>query len=249
MKVTIITCVFNGVSFIEACIASVLAQNYQCIEYIVIDGGSTDGTLAVIYNYLDRIDRFEIGSDCGFYDALNKGIALASGEIVGVLNSDDLFADDEVVSAIVNCFRRNSCDAVYGNLNLVSRTEVGRILRCWNSKEATREDIESGWMPAHPALFLKRALFQSFGNYVLTLGCSADYELVLRFFYVRKIKSFFLNRLLVVMRSGGMSSRSVSIRCLTLWTDYHALKRNKIPFPIKALFVKKVGKLKQLRLW
>ncbi len=245
MRVTIITAVFNGVDFIEDCILSVLTQNYRDLEYILIDGGSTDGTLAVVHKYLDCIGYFETGPDMGMYDALNKGIQRATGDVVGILNSDDLLADIDVVSSIAHCFRRNSCDAVYGNLNVVMRGNVDWLLRSWKSRVFNRGDLEFGWMPAHPTLYLKKELFMHFGNYTLDLGCSADYEMVLRLFYTQHITAFFLNKLLVIMRSGGMGSRSFRIRALSLLTDYGALTIHNVRCPAKALFGKKIRKLKQ----
>lgn len=245
MKVSIVTAVFNGIDFIEACICSVLTQDYINLEYIVIDGGSTDGTIEVLRRYRSRISIFESGPDLGYYDALNKGIQMASGVLVGVLNADDLFADQDVLSTVVHAFRLNRCDAVYGNLCMVDRWNPGQRIRCWDSRTYSRADLELGWMPPHPTLYLRKSLFVMYGGYDLNFGCSADYEMILRLLYTYRIKAFFLNKLMVIMRVGGMSNASFSVRFRTLFSDYCALKVSQVPRPFTALLGKKIRKLTQ----
>ena len=245
MKVSIVTCVFNGVDFIEDTIRSVLGQNYLDVEYILIDGGSTDGTIEVVQRYLSRIAVFVSGPDLGYYDALNKGIRMASGSLIGVLNADDFYADEDVLSAVVQTFRRNSCDALYGNLCVVERWNVRQRNRYWDSLIYSKADLELGWMPAHPTLYLRKSLLVKYGGYVLNLGCSADYEMILRLLYMQQIRVVFLDKLMVMMRAGGMSSASFQVRLKTLFSDYSALKKSQVPWPLKALLGKKVRKLKQ----
>lgn len=248
MKVTIITAVFNRIDFIESCITSVLNQNYHNIEYIVIDGGSEDGTIDVIFEYIDRISYFESGRDLGIYDALNKGLDRATGDIVGILNSDDLFATKDVISSVVNCFNRNSCDCVYGKLNFISKDSISKINRLWDSGLFTITDIEKGWMPAHPSFYLRRALFDQFGKYSLKVGYSADYELMLRMLYTHRVYAVFVDKIFVLMRTGGVTNSSLSICLKTLSSDYKALKNNNIKAPFKALLGKKLRKVMQYKL-
>lgn len=244
MKVSIITVVYNGEQYIKDCLESVLKQNYNNIEYIVVDGQSTDRTLAIVKNYQSQLSHFISEPDRGMYDALNKGIALAKGDIIGILNADDVLASHDVIGKIVNCFKENQADAVYGNLNYVDQTNT-RIIRKWVSKPFKNRDLQLGWMPAHPTLYVRRALFTSHGNYSLNFGTAADYELMLRFFSIKSMNAVYLNKLIVNMRVGGMSNASIKQRYLAFMNDYKAAKNNQIPFPLGAIVLKKIGKLKQ----
>lgn len=245
MKISIVTVVFNGVEFIEDCILSVAAQDHLTIEYIVIDGGSTDGTIKVINRCLKHISHFRSEKDRGLYDGLNKGIAMATGEVVGILHSDDCFADEGVLSAVANCFKVHECEAVYGNLNFMQRDFSGGSTRKWISKVYSRRDLRYGWMPAHPALFLKKELFLSLGGYALDFGSCADYELILRYFYRNRIYAVFLNRVLVNMRLGGLSNGSLRKRSEAAVYDYKALNIHEIPHPLLVLLLKRLRKVRQ----
>lgn len=245
MKVTIITVVFNGAKHLKDCIESILGQDYSNIEYMVIDGGSTDGTLSIIENYRNQIDYFISERDKGMYDALNKGIKLATGDIIGILNADDMLASKDIISAIMREFNRNEIDGVYGNLNYIDLSSSNKIVRRWRSKQFMQKDILLGWMPAHPTLYLKKELFTRFGDYALDLGTAADYELMVRFLYVHQIKARYLNQLIVNMRVGGMSNSSLKQRYLALVNDYKAVKKNSLPYPIVTILLKKISKLQQ----
>ncbi|WP_131535900.1 glycosyltransferase family 2 protein [Pedobacter nototheniae] len=245
MKISLITVVYNGENFLEKCIESVLAQDYGNIEYIIIDGDSTDGTRSIIEKYRSNIHFFLSEKDKGLYDAINKGIALATGDVVGLLNSDDMLANQNVLSQVVKSFSINpAADGLYGNLNYVN-ADNDKIIRKWISKTADLKDIESGWMPAHPTLYLKRSLFANYGVYSLNLGTAADYDLILRYFHTHRIKTIYLPELMVNMRTGGVSNQSFKSRVAAALNDYKALKRNKIPNPLLVLFKKKFSKLSQ----
>lgn len=244
MKVSLITVVYNAQQFIANCIESIIAQDYKEIEYIVIDGGSTDGTLQIIKSYQIHIEHLVSERDHGMYDALNKGITLASGDIIGILNADDMLASADVISAIVKAFQKSNTDGVYGNLNYI-HPNTNQVLRKWVSKPFAKKDIENGWMPAHPTLYLKRALFNQYGGYSLDYGTAADYELMLRFLYRYEVKAVFIDKLLVNMRNGGMSNATVKQRYHALINDFKALKSNKVNTPVKAIFLKKFSKLVQ----
>lgn len=245
MKVTIITVVFNGEKYLKNCIDSILDQDYKDIEYIVIDGGSTDGSLSIIKSYSNQIHYFISEQDKGMYDALNKGIKMATGDVIGILNADDILASNDVISSIIREFQDKNADAVYGNLNYIDLNTPKKIIRRWISKQFIKKDIQLGWMPAHPTLYLKKELFTSFGSYSLDFGTAADYELMVRFLYVYQVKARYLNKLIVNMRVGGMSNSSLKQRYLALINDYRAIKKNKLPFPLMTIFLKKVSKLQQ----
>ena len=245
MKISIITVVYNAELYIKDCIESVINQSYQPIEYIIIDGGSTDQTLNIIEKYKQNVTRLVSEKDQGLYDAINKGINLASGEVIGLLNADDMLIGSDVVAEIAKAFvALPGIQAVYGDLNYVT---AGKriIVRQWRSQQADSKDIEKGWMPAHPTLYLKRELFKSYGNYALDMGTAADYDLILRFFHTHNLSAIYLPLLMVNMRTGGVSNRSASSLLHALKNDYKALLRNKIPNPVWVLLRKKLSKLKQ----
>ncbi len=245
MKISIITVVYNGEAFLEECIKSVLAQDYPNIEYILIDGGSSDGTLKIIENYKNNINHFISEKDNGMYDALNKGLKLATGDVVGILNADDMLASSDVISAVANCFANQNPDALYGNLNYVDPLNTNKIIRRWVAKPYTKRGIILGWMPAHPTFYVKKSVFDTFGNYSLNYESAADYELMIRFLYKENIRAVFLDKLMVNMRTGGMSNASLRHRYRALINDYKALVANKVPFAALTIFFKKVSKITQ----
>lgn len=245
MKISLITVVYNGEKYLKNCIQSIIAQDYTDIEYIVIDGGSTDGSLNIIEQYKDHIQHFISEKDEGMYDALNKGIKMATGEVVGILNADDMLASADVISTVANCFSTQNPDAVYGNLNYIHPLKTKKIVRKWISKPVTTTGIILGWMPAHPTFYVKRVLFETCGNYSLNYDSAADYELMVRFLYKYHIKALFLNKLMVNMRTGGISNASLKHRYKALVNDYKALKANKVPLPGLTIFLKKISKIAQ----
>ncbi len=245
MKISIITVVYNAEAHVRDCIESVIAQDYSDIEYIFIDGASTDATYAIAKAYENKIAVLLSEADKGMYDALNKGIAVATGEVVGILNGDDILANSTVISRVVEVFRRHGVSGVYGDLNYVAPQNTTQIQRKWRSSAAHPKDLAFGWMPAHPTLYLKRELFEQFGGYSLSHGSAADYELMLRFLYQHQITTAYLPMLMVNMRSGGMSNQSLKHRYAAFLNDYSALKQNKIPFPFLALLLKKARKIEQ----
>ncbi|KLT66610.1 glycosyltransferase family 2 protein [Pedobacter sp. BMA] len=244
MKISLITVVYNGEAYLEDCFQSVFAQTHPDVEYIVIDGGSTDGTLKIIDQHKNQISYFVSESDRGLYDAINKGIAKSTGDIVGILNADDTLAGPEILAQVAEAFNAEEIDALYGDLHYVHPSS-GKIIRKWKSKQATSSDLEKGWMPAHPTLYLKRTLFEKHGNYSLDLGTAADYELILRFLYKNNLKAHYLPQLMVNMRIGGVSNGSIKSLFNALLDDYKAMKRNGLPNPVFALVLKKLSKLKQ----
>jgi len=245
MKISLITVVYNGEAFLQECFNSVRAQSHPEIEYLVIDGGSTDQTLKIIQENSEHIDYFVSEKDAGLYDAINKGIRQATGEIIGILNADDMLASADILATVAKTFISDpTINGLYGDLNYIHPTKH-QIFRKWKSKAATLNDLKNGWMPAHPTLYLKRKLFEQYDGYSLDFGTAADYELILRYMYIHKIKTTYLPLLMVNMRTGGLSNQSLNSRLAALINDYKALKRNQVPYPLFALVRKKLSKLKQ----
>ncbi|HAL83616.1 MAG TPA: glycosyltransferase, partial [Mucilaginibacter sp.] len=179
LKISLITVCYNAESTIKQCIQSVISQNYGNLEYIIIDGGSTDNTIQVINQYKDYISIFVSEPDAGIYDGINKGIKMAGGDIVGALNADDFFADNTVLNIIADAFKTQDTGIIYGDLEYVN--SKGDIVRNWQSGQYSAGMFNRGWMPPHPTFYCKKELFYQFGFYSLEYGTAADYELMLRF--------------------------------------------------------------------
>ncbi|QEC77939.1 glycosyltransferase family 2 protein [Mucilaginibacter ginsenosidivorax] len=243
MKISVITVVYNAQDTIARCIESVISQKYPDIEYIVIDGGSTDNTLQIINRHRSSINIFVSEPDKGIYDAMNKGIKLATGQIIGTLNADDRLADADVLSAISQVFKESSTEIVYGNLTYVHPD--GKIKRNWNSKQCGANSFNWGFMPPHPTFYCQRELFEKFGFYSLEYGSAADYELMVRFMHQHKTESFFLNKVMVIMQDGGVSNRSLKNRFKAWGFDLKAMKNNSILIPVVALVLKPLRKIYQ----
>jgi glycosyltransferase involved in cell wall biosynthesis len=243
LKISIITVCYNAGGTIERCIESVLAQNHKNIEYIIIDGGSTDGTLQIIDQYKQYIDFFVSEPDNGIYDAMNKGIKLAKGDIVGTLNADDVFADAEVLKSIVSIFEQNEPGIVYGDLDYINPN--GETVRKWKSGRYKSSAFNWGWMPPHPSFYCKKELFDRFGLYDVTYGTAGDYELMLRFMYLNKMDTVYLNKVIVRMNIGGVSNRTFANR-LKAWSfDFKAMRKNGVVFPHLAIVFKPLRKIIQ----
>lgn len=225
MRVSIITVCFNSAATIADTIRSVQRQYHHDIEHIIIDGLSTDNTLEIIKN-TGFIGRLVSEKDNGLYDAMNKGITLATGDIVAILNSDDFYPDEEVISDVVQHFGEKTCEAVYADLDFINMSKPQKIVRKWRSGSFRYEKFNFGWMPPHPTFFVKREVYKKFGMFNTGLKSAADYELILRFLYVNKVKAEYLPRVLVHMRAGGVSNRSFSNRLKAHMEDYKAWRIN-----------------------
>ena len=209
MKISIITSVYNNESTLEQAIKSVLSQSYSDIEYIVIDGGSTDKTPQIINKYKNKISKIISEPDKGIYDGLNKGIKLATGDAIAFLHSDDIYEDEHVIQKVVDEFANKSVDAVYGDLVYVKKDDDRSIVRYWKSCLFKRNKMKLGWMPPHPTLFIKKEIYKKYGLFDLEYSISADYELILRFFWKYQITSSYIPSVLNRMRFGGASNRSL----------------------------------------
>jgi len=243
LKISLITVAYNAQDTIASCIESVISQKYPDVEYIIIDGGSTDNTLQIINQYRSLINVVVSGPDQGIYDAMNKGIKMATGQILGTLNADDRLAGADVLSAVAQVFTANDVEAVYGNLIYVHPD--GKIKRKWNSKQCQANSFNLGFMPPHPTFYCKRELFTKFGFYSLEYGSAADYELMARFMHQHKIKNFYLNKLMVLMQDGGVSNRSLKNRIKAWGFDLKAMRNNHIAIPVLALVLKPLRKMYQ----
>ena len=207
MKVSIITVCFNSQDTIKETIESVISQTYKNIEYIVIDGKSDDGTSSVINQFNTSISKFVSEKDNGIYDALNKGIRMSTGDVVGFLHADDVFDNKTVIEKVVKSFDVN-IDILYGDINYVNRNNLNKIVRKWKSSTYSKNKFKWGWMPPHTSFFLKRTSYLKYGLYNLNLGTSADYELMLRMFEVHQLSSVYLPSNITKMRMGGVSNSS-----------------------------------------
>lgn len=245
MKVSIITVSYNSAETIEETIQSVISQDYPSIEYIIIDGKSTDQTLDIVRKYEDKIATLVSEKDKGIYDALNKGISMATGDIVGLLHADDLYANYQVISDIVAQFKQSHADAVYADLNYVDRIDTNRIIRKWKSGEYKEGMFKKGWMPPHPTFFVKRECYTKYGIFNLKLRSSADYELMLRLIHVNKIRLSYLPKMIVNMRAGGQSNVSLMNRLKGNKEDRMAWELNNIKPGLFTLIRKPLSKLLQ----
>jgi len=243
MKVSIITVVFNGVRMIEDCIKSVTRQTYPNIEHTVIDGGSTDGTVETVERYSDRIAKFISEPDNGMYDAMNKGIKAATGDIIGILNSDDFYVDEHVIEDIVRTITENKTDSCYGDIVYVDRDIPDKIVRIWNAGEFRKDKFKKGWMPPHPAFFVKKKIYEQYGYLNLSFPLAADYELMLRFLYKYKVSTTYIPKVLVKMRAKG-TSKPGTYTLRTMVENYKAWKVNNLNYPITML-LKPFSKISQ----
>jgi len=245
MKVSIITAVYNNRETVGDCLRSVLCQTYPNIEYLVIDGGSTDGTTEVIEPYRAKIARWVSEPDTGIYSALNKGLNLASGEAVGILHSDDIYAHDRVVEKVVEAFGESGADSVYGDLKYVDKNNLTRVIRSWKSSPFIPGKFRYGWMPPHPTFFVKRRVFENYGGFNENLRIAADYELMLRFLEKHRISTHYLPEVLIHMRVGGISNRGIKNILLKSQEDLLAWKLNGLNRSIYTIPLKNLSKIPQ----
>ncbi|MHB8174029.1 MAG: glycosyltransferase family 2 protein [Nitrospirota bacterium] len=209
---SIITVSYNSASTIEDAIKSVLRQTYKNLEYIVVDGGSTDGSVDIIKKYGNKISKWVSGKDGGIYDAMNKGLDMADGDVIGFLNADDFYAGNSVLIRVATAIEKTNADSCYGDLLYVDPVNTAVVKRYWKSGEYAPGLFYQGWMPPHPTFFVRRAVYERCGHFNLALGSAADYELMLRFLLKYGISTHYIPDVLVKMRSGGISNASVGNR-------------------------------------
>ena len=244
MSITLITPVWNNAATIGHCLRSIAEQTVPC-QHILVDGISTDGTLEVIQQHPGPNTLVISEPDQGMYDAINKGLKHATGDIVGVLNADDYYPTDDVLQLVIKTFADPTVEVSYGDLLYVDREDTDKVIRTWKSGEYSRERFYSGWMPPHPTFFIRRSLYEQHGGYRLDLGSAADYELMLRMLLKHNANAAYIPRVLVHMRNEGMSNASLTNRIKANRFDRQAWRVNGIKPRPWTLIAKPLGKLGQ----
>jgi glycosyltransferase len=238
MKISIITVVYNNEKSIKDAIDSVLSQTYKNIEYIIIDGSSTDQTINIIKSFESNITKFISEKDAGIYDAMNKGILQATGDIIGILNSDDVYENSNIIEIVKNEFLKDkNLDILYGNLIYVEKEDITKIVRKWISCDYDLSFFERGDVPPHPSLFLKREVYNAAGMFNIKYKLAADYEFMLRIFKKYSFKSKYINHIFVRMRLGGATNKNLKNIYLGNLEILKAWKENSLKIPF--LFIPK----------
>ncbi|HUC79651.1 MAG TPA: glycosyltransferase family 2 protein [Flavisolibacter sp.] len=245
MKISLITVTYNSARYLQNAIQSVINQDYPNIEYIIVDGGSTDETLSIIEKNSSCITKWISEKDNGMYDAINKGMKMATGDVIGILNSDDILASKDVISKIAVCFKEHKVDSLFGDLLYVDPEETSKIHRFWRGMPYNRKSFKLGWMPAHPTFYVRKEIVEQLGGYETHYFSASDFELMTRYLYKHRISSYYLPELIVKMRTGGMSNGSFKKRFRANRRDYLALKRNEVPFAFVVSLIKPLRKLPQ----
>lgn len=245
MKVSIITICYNSQETLEDTIKSVLAQDYNDIEYIIIDGASKDNTPKIIEKYKNCISHVTSEPDKGIYDAMNKGVEKANGDLVGILNSDDFYANNSVISNIVAAINKNNSDSIYADLVYVDRMNPKKTIRTWRSGEYKHNLFLKGWMPPHPTFFVKKWVYEKYGKYNTSLKSAADYEFMLRVLHKHGISTSYFPETITKMRTGGESNASLNNRLRANSEDRKAWKLNGLKPNLFTLIRKPLSKIKQ----
>ncbi len=244
-KVSIITITYNSEKTLDDTIKSVLSQTYENIEYIIVDGASSDRTIEIIKKYENEISKFISEADNGIYDAMNKGLELATGDIVGILNSDDVYFDNKVIEKVVNQFKDKNTDSVYGDLIYVNSEDISKKVRYWKSQAFNEWLFKKGWHPAHPTFFVKKEIYDRYGSFNIDFKIAADYELMLRFLEKEKITSSYIPKVFVKMRLGGESNQSLKNIIQANLESYSAWKINGLYINPFVFLLKPLSKIKQ----
>lgn len=246
MKISIITITYNSAATVEDTIKSVVSQDFPDIEYLIIDGLSKDNTISIVNNYTRHIDKIISEKDKGLYDALNKGIQNATGDVVGMLHSDDVYADNQVISKIARQFAMDpEVEGVYADLVFVDRNDTNKVLRTWKAGNYEPGSFVKGWMPPHPTFFVKKSVYDRLGGFNLDLKLSADYELMLRLIHKNNIKISYLPETIVKMRMGGISNTSFFVKLKANMEDKLAWQLNDLKPGLFTTFRKPLKKIMQ----
>lgn len=248
ITISIITAIYNRADTVAQCLDSVANQSYLNREHVVIDGASNDDTLKILQSHRAPIATLVSEPDHGIYDALNKGVSMATGDVIGLLHADDLYASDQVLATVAAAFENPNVQAVYGDLQYVSRADLSRVIRYWRAGDFSKVKLSCGWMPPHPALFLRREVYQRFGLFNTRYRIAADYDFMLR--VLSKLTSdqvVYLPEVLVKMRVGGASNRSIRNIMLKSTEDFSVMRQNGFDVlgATKALVLKNLSKLGQ----
>lgn len=244
MRVSIITVTNNSEANLSSCINSVINQSYEDIDYIIIDNCSTDNTLDIAKSHVDYITRIVSEPDNGIFDAMNKGIRLADGDIIAFLHSDDFYANNTVIEDVVEAFSTHDCQSVYSDLQYVSKKNNDKVIRNWIAGEYKPESFAKGWMPPHPSFFVKKECYLKYGLYKTDYKIASDYELMLRFLYKHGISAFYINKVLVKMQDGGVSNKGFKNIIRKSKEDLEIIKSLRLG-SYKTLVFKNLQKIKQ----
>lgn len=249
VKISLVTATWNCAGTVAECLASVASQSYANREHVIIDGASRDDTLRVLQSHRDHLAVLLSEPDRGIYDALNKGIARASGDIVGFLHADDMFASPDVLARVAAAFADPTVSAVYGDLQYVRKNDVNRVVRHWKSSPFSRRQLEWGWMPPHPTLYVRREWYERIDCFDTRYLISADYFSILRMFSQPDFKAVYLPEVLVRMRMGGASNRSLKAFIRKSSEDWRALRKCRVGNlgGVGALIWKNLSKVIQFR--
>ena len=248
MKISIVTVCYNSEKHISCAIDSVINQSYKNIEYIIIDGASKDNTVNIIKSYGNKITKFISEPDNGIYDAMNKGIKMATGDVVAVLNSDDFYESNEVVQNIVNAFSEPNIDGIYGDLLVVFRDNTNKIKRRYEASKFSTNSLKYGIMPGHATIFLKRHLFETYGLYNTSYKIAGDFELLLRMLHTHKINIKHLPQIVIKARTGGISDNNIISKLKISKEVLRACQENKLDTNIFKINLRILIKLKHLLL-
>lgn len=246
-KISVVTVVYNNVKTILESIKSLQSQSYEFIEHIIVDGQSSDGTLEIIKENINNNTVLISEHDKGLYYALNKGIKVATGDVIGILHSDDLFADKDVLLNVVNHFNENDTDILYGNLKYVDSENTAKVIRYWKSNKYLKKNLYYGWMPPHPSVFIKKQLITEYGDYNTQYKISSDYDFMIRMLLIKEASVAHLPKTFVLMRVGGESNRSLKNIIIKSIEDYKIIKHNKIG-GVFTLLIKNLSKISQFYL-
>lgn len=244
--VSIVTVTSNSVASIRDTIESVLAQNYPGIEHIVVDGASTDGTVAIVRSYGNRIASFVSEPDRGIYDAMNKGLKLANGNIIGILNSDDVYTDRNVITRVVEEFQNKQVDLVFGDVVFVRPGNLAKVVRYYSSADFCPDKFAWGWMPAHPSCFLRREVYERYGYFKPDYRISADFEILTRFMVKHRVAYSYIPQVLVRMRTGGASRVNLKVKWILNRENARACRENGVPTNMPKLLLRYFRKALQL---
>ncbi|MEB3421125.1 glycosyltransferase family 2 protein [Salipiger marinus] len=244
LKISVVTAVFNRERTIAEAIESVAAQTYPDVEHVIQDGESKDGTLAVIARVAGPEVSLQSARDTGIYDGINKGISRTTGDVVGLMHSDDLFASPHVLARVAEAMADPAVDGVYGDLDYVAEQDTSRIIRKWRSGSYDPAKLRRGWMPPHPTLYMRREIFDRWGLYDTSFRIAADYDAMLRYLSKGEIRLAYVPEVFVKMRVGGESNKSVFRILQKSREDYRALKGNGVG-GLGALAMKNLSKIKQ----
>lgn len=244
MNLSIITITLNRCDTLRDAIESVQSQTVPA-EHIIVDGGSTDGTMALVQSYGKRISRWLSEPDQGIYDAMNKGIQLATGDLIGILNADDFYRHERVLEQVAGVFEKEGVDSIYGDLEYVDPLHTERVVRTWKAGPFEAEDFLLGWMPPHPTFFVKKKVYDQYGLYRPQFFSAGDYEMMIRLLYKHRISTAYLPQVLVRMRTGGVSNRTLWRRLAANAEDREAWRVNGIKAPFYTTILKPLRKVGQ----